>query len=111
MLPSEAAAGERVAGGQRAKCRRPGEEHNSQEREKQVRRPQKEAVLRMQDCGDEEEHSLGKGPGCTPHLSQDLPRGPSSLTGQTLSTSAITGRKDPSALSFPPFVQMVQCSR
>lgn len=76
VLPSEAAAGERVAGGQRAECRRPGEEHSSQEREKQVHRLQKEGALRTQDCGDKEEHRLGKGPGCTPHLSPRSPQGP-----------------------------------
>lgn len=69
VLPSEAATGERVAGRHGAECRRPGEQRSSQEREKQVHRPREGAILRMQDWGDKEKHSLGKGPGCTPHLS------------------------------------------
>lgn len=51
------------------------EQRSGQKREKQVHRPQEGAVSRTQDLGNEEEHSLGKGPGCTPHLSPRSPQG------------------------------------
>lgn len=44
----EAATGVRVAGGQRAECRRPGEEHSGQNKEKRDHRPQDRATLRTQ---------------------------------------------------------------